>query len=67
MLGLQRENVRLNEKLEELRLVSRAKGALMRVLGMTEPQAHHYIEKQAMDLRATRREVARRILGACDE
>ena len=36
-------------------------------LGMTEPQAHHYIEKQAMDLRATRREVARRILGACDE
>ena len=39
----------------------------MRVLGMTEPQAHHYIEKQAMDLRATRREVARRILGACDE
>ncbi|MFR9190592.1 MAG: ANTAR domain-containing response regulator [Anaerotruncus massiliensis (ex Togo et al. 2019)] len=54
-------------KLEELRLVSRAKGALMRVLGMTEPQAHHYIEKQAMDLRATRREVARRILGACDE
>lgn len=67
MLGLQRENVRLNEKLEELRLVSRAKGALMRVQGMTEPQAHHYIEKQAMDLRATRREVARRILGACDE
>ena len=33
MLGLQRENVRLNEKLEELRLVSRAKGALMRSTG----------------------------------
>ena len=34
---------------------------------MSEPQALDFIEKQAMDLRATRREVARRILGACDE
>ena len=31
--------------------------------GMTEPQAHRYIEKQAMDLRITRREVAEGIIS----
>jgi response regulator NasT len=29
---------------------------------MTEPQAHRYIEKQAMDMRTSKREVAQSIL-----
>ena len=62
-LGLKRETVRLQDKIEEIRLVSRAKCVLIEVLGMTEPQAHRYIEKQAMDLRCTRREVAQSVLG----
>ncbi|TCL44496.1 ANTAR domain-containing response regulator [Harryflintia acetispora] len=62
MLGLKSENVRLRQKIEEIRLVDRAKCALIRYLGMTEPQAHRYIEKQAMDLRLTRREISERIL-----
>ena len=55
--------MRLQDKIEEIRLVSRAKCVLIEVLGMTEPQAHRYLEKQAMDLRCTRREVAQGVLS----
>ncbi len=62
ILGLQKENVKLQKKIEEIRLVDRAKCALIEYLGMTEAQAHRHIEKQAMDLRMTRGEVAQGIL-----
>ena len=62
LLGLQKENAKLQDKMEELRLISRAKCVLVQYLNLTEPQAHHYIERQAMDLRTTRREVALSIL-----
>lgn len=62
MLHLQRENQRLQSKIEEIRLVDRAKCMLIQYRGMTEPQAHRYIEKQAMDRRVTRGEVARNLL-----
>ena len=60
--GLQRENTKLQSKIEEIRLVDRAKCTLIQVLSMTEPQAHRYIEKQAMDMRMTRRQIAESIL-----
>lgn len=63
MLGLKKENVRLLTKIDELRLINRAKCALMEYLKLTEPQAHRYIEKQAMDTRQTRKEVAISILS----
>lgn len=53
---------RLQGRLEEVRVVERAKWALIRTLNMTEAQAHRYIEKQAMDLRITRRAVAENIV-----
>ena len=62
MLGLKKENVKLQKKIEEIRLVDRAKCALIQYLNMTEAQAHRYIEKQAMDLRTTRGEIANGIL-----
>ena len=62
VLGLRQENGRLQQKIEEMRLVDRAKCALVQYLGFTEPQAHRYLEKQAMDMRMTRREVAEEIL-----
>ncbi len=62
MLGLQSENVRLQQKIEEIRLVDRAKCVLIQYLNMSEPQAHRYIEKQAMDLRLSKLEVAENIL-----
>lgn len=62
MLSLQKENIRLQTAIEEIRLIDRAKCALIQCLLMTEPQAHKYLEKQAMDLRLTKREVAENIL-----
>ena len=59
---LKKENALLQRKMRELRSVERAKYLLMQTLGMTEAQAHRFIEKQAMDARQTRAEVALRIL-----
>lgn len=64
ILGLKRENVKLQQKIEDIRLVNRAKCILIQHLKLTEEQAHRYIEKQAMDLRISRREVAEGILQA---
>jgi len=63
LLGLQNENVRLQRKIEDIRLVDRAKCVLIQHLNLTEAQAHRYIEKQAMDRRITKREVAEGILN----
>jgi response regulator NasT len=63
ILGLKHENVKLQQKIEEIRLVDRAKCALIQYLNITEPQAHRYIEKQAMDMRITKRQVAEGILN----
>lgn len=62
MLSLKKENKKLQAAIEEIRLVDRAKCALIQCLLMTEPQAHKYLEKQAMDLRLSKREVAENIL-----
>ncbi|MBE5783620.1 MAG: ANTAR domain-containing protein [Clostridiales bacterium] len=59
---IRREDARLKIKMREMQAVGRAKELLMKTLGMTEPQAHHFIEKQAMDARQTKAEVAMRIL-----
>lgn len=47
---------------EEEEIITRAKNTLMEYLGFTEPQAHRYIEKHAMDMRVTKIEIARNIL-----
>ena len=62
ILGLKQENVKLQTKIEEIRLIDRAKCVLIQYLNMTEPAAHRYIEKQAMDMRSTRKEIAENIL-----
>jgi response regulator NasT len=59
---LKLQNSKLQSKIEELRLVGRAKCAMIQYLNMTEAQAHRYIEKQAMDMRASKREIAQGIL-----
>lgn len=59
---MQSENQRLSQKLDDIRIVNRAKCVLIEYLRMSETEAHKYIEKQAMDLRKTRRAVAEDIL-----
>ncbi len=49
-------------RIDDIRLINRAKSALMKYLRFTEPQAHRYLEKQAMNNRCTRREAAEKII-----
>ena len=56
------ENQRLHRELEDIKVINRAKLVLVTRLSMTEPEAHRYIEKQAMDVRTTKRAVAESIL-----
>ena len=51
------------EKIQEIRLVNRAKWALIQCLGMSETEAHRYLEKQAMDHRISKREAALQVLA----
>nr|WP_302656748.1 ANTAR domain-containing protein [uncultured Agathobaculum sp.] len=60
--GLQSENRRLQKRIEDIRLVDRAKCLLIECCGMSEPEAHSYIEQQAMNRRCPKREVAQKII-----
>lgn len=60
---LETGTVSIEEKMEEIRLVNRAKWLLIDRQHMDEPAAHRAIEKQAMDRCLTRREIAEEIIG----
>lgn len=55
---MEKKTTSIEEKMEEIRLVNRAKWLLIEQLKMTETDAHHYIERQAMDRCISRREIA---------
>ena len=57
----ERKVTRIEEKMEEVRLVSRAKLVLIQK-GMSEEEAHDYIIKQAMNTGQTKKSVAEDIL-----
>lgn len=63
MLALEVQNVKLQQKIQDIRLIDRAKCVLIQTLRMTEQQAHRHIEKQAMDTRQTKVQVAKNILS----
>ena len=60
---LEKENLRLRHRLEEAKTVGTAKCLLVDKEGLSEPQAHRYIEKLAMDSRRSRLLVAQEIVG----
>ena len=62
MLTLQSKNVQLQNKIDDIKLIDRAKCLLIQFLDVTEPEAHRFIEKQAMDKRITKKEIAEAIL-----
>ena len=55
---LEGEVADLHERLETRKVVDRAKGVLQAQLGLTEPEAFRWIQKTAMDLRYSMRQVA---------
>lgn len=70
MLCAQRERLRrkqearnrVEDKIAELRLINKAKWLLIEKKQMSEPEAHRYLEKQAMDLRLSKKEEAEQII-----
>ncbi len=58
----EKKTLSVEEKMEEIRIVNRAKWILIAELKMDEPQAHRYIEKQAMDRCVSKQEVAEEII-----
>lgn len=60
--SIRAENAELKAKLEETRIVDRAKLLLVQYLGMSEKEAHRHIEKKAMDNRITKSQVAKEII-----
>lgn len=64
---LEEENAALRDQLATARLVGRAKCLLVRYWDLTEPEAHHHIEKEAMDRQLTRRAVAQEIVDRLGE
>ena len=62
LLQAQNEIKKLKKKLQEQKEISRAKCLLIERESMTEEQAHHYIEKHAMDQRTGRADIARRVV-----
>lgn len=59
---LEQKTLSVEEKMKEIRIVNRAKWLLISELKMDEPQAHRYIEKQAMDRCISKRIVAEEII-----
>ncbi len=59
---LEKKTLSVEERMEEIRIVNRAKLLLVSELHMTEPEAHRYIEKQAMDTCVSKRDVAEGII-----
>ena len=56
----------VEQELQELRLLNRAKWLLIEQRGMSESEAHHFLEKQAMDRCISKRRIAEELLGDSD-
>ncbi len=58
----EKKTLSIEEKMEEIRLVNRAKWLLISELKMDEENAHRYIEKQAMSRSITKKEMSQIII-----
>ena len=60
---LESEVADLSERLETRKLVDRAKGVLQQQLELSEPESFRWIQKTAMDLRLSMRQVAEGVIA----
>lgn len=67
MLRMEKKNQALQEKMQDIRTINRAKWLLITNLQMTEDEAHYHIEKKAMNSRLSRREAAEEIIRTYDQ
>jgi len=62
LVRMHNENSKLKQKIDDIRIIDRAKWILISYMNMSEKAAHRYIEKQAMDMRLSKRVIAEGIL-----
>jgi uroporphyrinogen-III synthase len=62
MARLEGENTQLSERLEERKVVDRAKGILQRELGLSEEEAYATIQRQSRQRRRSKKEIADAII-----
>jgi response regulator NasT len=64
LMKVHNENAMLRQKIEDIKIIDRAKYILISDMEMNEQDAHRYIEKQAMDLRLSKRAIAENIINS---
>ena len=62
MMEKEVELQRLRKKMNELSVVTKAKCLLIQMRSMTEEEAHHYLERRAMEEGQTKMEIAAGII-----
>lgn len=62
-IALREKSESLEKKMADIRLINKAKALLFENEGMTEAQAHRYIEKASMDFGMKKSEVANNIIA----
>ena len=63
MKSLEAEVADLYERLETRKIIDRAKGILMKAMGLTEPESFSWIQKTAMDRRISMKQVAQAVIS----
>ncbi len=61
--AIEDELANLEERFESRKIIDQAKGILQKDLGLTEPEAFRWIQKTAMDLRKSMRDVAEGVIA----
>ena len=62
LTGFEKKTNKIEDKMEEIRLVNKAKWLLISNEGLLEPEAHRYLEKEAMDRCTTRKQIAQEVI-----
>ncbi len=60
--GAEKQTTKIEDKMEEIRLVNKAKWLLISNEGLLEPEAHRYLEKEAMNRCISKKQLAEEII-----
>ena len=66
LMRLEKKSVSLEDKMQEIRLVNRAKWQLISSEGLSEEEAHRFIEKRAMDRCVSKKAIAEEIISRAE-
>ena len=59
---IEKKSTKIEDKMEEIRLVNKAKWLLISNEGLLEPEAHHYLEKEAMNRCISKKDLSKEII-----